>query len=520
MEEDRKYDFDLFVIGGGSGGISAATRAAKLGKKVAVADFVKPTPGGSAWGVGGTCVNVGCIPKKLMHYAALLGEARKDQEACGWGPAKEGPIDWEKMVDTVNNHVKSLNWGYRKLMNEASVKYYNSLATFVDAHTLELKDKKGKTERVTAENIIIAVGGRPNYLEVPGAREFCYTSDDLFWLKKAPGRTLVIGAGYIALECGGFLRGMGFDVDVLYREKILRAFDEDMAARVVTGMKEIGVKFLKGNATKFEKPGDKIITHLEVVEEPPEESHKGEDESQEALESMKIEEEKPKEPFVPKIIQKIEEYDTVLLAVSRHADTAGLNLKAAGVETVKSGKIPVNSHWQSSVPNIFALGDVTTISKELTPLASKEAVYLIEGLYSGNWRTIDYTTIATTVFTPLEYSACGLSEPDAIAKFGEAEIDVYHSSFAPLEWTYLESRPKNLCYCKIIVHISSRKVLGIHFVGPNAGEVMGGFAVVVRKGLTYEDMLDTIGIHPTTSEELLILEITKRENPDAEKKGC
>jgi len=199
------YDYDLFVIGGGSGGISAARHASGLGKKVALADFVPPTPQGVKWGLGGTFVNFGCIPKKMMHYAATLAEARKDQELSGWAPDMDAKHDWSKMVGQVQMHIKGLNWGYKSDMVKMKCKYFNSYATFVDAHTIKLDNGKGKVEQVTAEKIVIAVGGRPNYGGIPGDKEFGITSDDIFSLPKAPGNTLVIGASYIALECAGFL---------------------------------------------------------------------------------------------------------------------------------------------------------------------------------------------------------------------------------------------------------------------------------------------------------------------------
>ena len=226
MEVDsHNYDYDLFVIGGGSGGISAARHAAELGKKVAIADFVPPTPIGTKWGLGGTCVNVGCIPKKMMHYAALLSEARKDQELSGWTPDLKAAHNWETMVGSVQNHIRSLNWGYKTDLIKLKAKYYNSYASFVDPHTISLDNGKGKVEQVTADKIVIAVGGRPSYPGIPGDKEFGITSDDIFSLKKAPGKTLVVGASYVALECAGFLAAFGYDTTVMVRSILLRGFD-------------------------------------------------------------------------------------------------------------------------------------------------------------------------------------------------------------------------------------------------------------------------------------------------------
>jgi len=219
------YDYELFVIGGGSGGISAARHAAELGRKVAMADFVKPTPKGVTWGLGGTCVNVGCIPKKMMHYAALLAESRRDMAAQGWKVDEADKPDWSTMVSNVQKNIKSLNWGYKTDVIKLKIKYFNKYASFIDAHTIQLEDAKGNKETVTAENIVIATGGRPSYPGIPGDREFGITSDDLFSMTKPPGKTLVVGASYVALECSGFLTAMGFDTTVMVRSILLRGFD-------------------------------------------------------------------------------------------------------------------------------------------------------------------------------------------------------------------------------------------------------------------------------------------------------
>ena len=251
---DHPYDYDLFVIGGGSGGISAARWAANLGKKVALADFVKPSPAGTSWGLGGTCVNVGCIPKKLMHFAGILAESKVDQKLAGIPIAEEAEHQWTTMVANVQKHIKSLNWGYKADMISLKVKYFNSYATFKDAHTILLDN--GKTqETVTADKIIIATGGRPSYPGIPGDKEFGITSDDIFSKKTAPGKTLVVGASYVALECAGFLTALGYDTTVMVRSILLRGFDQDMANRIGAYMESHHTKFIKGGVpTKLEKP--------------------------------------------------------------------------------------------------------------------------------------------------------------------------------------------------------------------------------------------------------------------------
>lgn len=220
------------MIGGGSGGLACSKRAAQLGKSVAVCDFVKPTPLGTDWKLGGTCVNVGCIPKKLMHQAALLGEGLKDSESYGWEPTAR-KHDWTSMVQNVQDHIHSLNFGYRSELMENGVKYLNAYATFVDAHTVEAVDKKGKKTIITADQFVVATGGRPRYPDIPGAREFCVTSDDVFSMKTPPGKTLVVGASYVALECAGFIHGVGWETSVMMRSIPLRGFDQQMAMQAL-----------------------------------------------------------------------------------------------------------------------------------------------------------------------------------------------------------------------------------------------------------------------------------------------
>lgn len=481
----KKYDYDYFVIGGGSGGLSSAKKAASYGAKVGLADFVRPSPKGTTWGLGGTCVNVGCIPKKLMHFTSHLGEIRHDQKQAGWDVDITKPHNWSNMLSQVNGHIKSLNWGYKSELLKKEIDFFNAYATLKNEHIIMLKNENGEISEVTADKILIAVGGRPNYLNVEGSRELCITSDDIFWQKEAPGKTLVIGAGYIGLECGGFVKGLGNDVDVLYRSEVLRGFDQNVRDRLVNYMTDFGMNFVKGSPLGFFKKDGKVMAKLQLG-----------DVVEERL------------------------YDTVLLAIGRTPDTKSLNLDKIGVKLSPKGKLIVNEKWQTNIENIYAVGDINSHGLELTPVAIKEGKYLAEGLFTGNWQKINYSVVPTTVFTPLEYSFCGLTEEAAIKKYTKDKISIYHSAFKPLEWNMTWDHPSNACYSKIIILKEERTILGIHYLGPNAGEVMQGFAVVVRLGLKYEDVSDTIGIHPTTAEELVTFEFTKEENPDANKEGC
>jgi len=486
--------YDMVIIGGGSGGLACSKEAAKLGKKVAVLDYVKPTPIGTKWGLGGTCVNVGCIPKKLMHYACILGEHLDDAAQYGWKVQDGSKVhDWEKMVSAVQDHIGSLNWGYRTRLRTDGVKYINEFGSFVDANTLELTDKKGAKRQITADTFVVAVGGRPKYTGLPNEKELCISSDDLFSLAAPPGKTLVVGASYVALECAGFLTGLGYDATVMVRSILLRGFDQQMANLIGDYMERHGTKFVRGAVpTKYE-PGTSKKVKVTWTD-----GATGQEVS--------------------------DEYDTVLLAVGRDPCTPDLNLPSAGVEVDRSGKIIGVNGEQTTAKNIYAIGDVLHNPKvgavlELTPVAIKAGILLAKRLYGGSTHEMDYKTVPTTVFTPMEYGAVGLSEEEALAKLGDDGLEVYHTFYKPLEFT-VAHRGDNDCYMKVLIDRATDKILGMHVLGVHAGEIIQGFGLVVKMGGTKAQLDDLVGIHPTSAEEFTTLEVTKRSGAAAEKQGC
>jgi len=488
----HNFDYDIIVIGGGSGGLAASKEAAKLGKKVAVLDFVKPSPAGTTWGLGGTCVNVGCIPKKLMHQAALLGESVKDAKSFGWQVDKDQVShDWPAMVTEVQNHIGGLNWGYRVALREASVEYLNEYATFVDKNTITAVNKKGKETTRTAAQFILATGGRPKYPDIPGA-ELGISSDDLFSLPHNPGKTLLVGASYIALECAGFLRGVGVDATVMVRSILLRGFDQQMAGKIGEFMEEHGVNFIRECVpTKIEKIEDGSPAKLKVTAK----YNDG--------------------------TEFVDEFNTVIFAIGRDACTGNIGLDKVGVAlNPKNGKVIHDAAECTNVDNIFAIGDVLDDKPELTPVAIQAGKYLARRLAGVSNLLTDYVNVCTTVFTPLEYGCCGLAEEDAIAQHGEENIEVYHQNFWPLEWT-VAHRPENSCYLKLItLKTQNEKVIGFHYLGPNAGEVTQGFGIALKLGATKADFDNLIGIHPTTAENFTTVSITKRSGVDASATGC
>ncbi|XP_011494988.1 PREDICTED: thioredoxin reductase 2, mitochondrial-like isoform X2 [Ceratosolen solmsi marchali] len=485
----KQYMYDLVVLGGGSGGLAAAKQAAELGARVAVFDYVTPSPKGTKWGLGGTCVNVGCIPKKLMHQAALLGEAVHEAAAFGWviPDIKSVQINWEALSVAVQNHIKSVNWVTRVDLKNKKVEYINALGYFKDPHTIGGIMKNGEENVVTAKNILIAVGGRPKYPDIPGAIENGITSDDIFSLSQPPGKTLIVGAGYIGLECAGFLNGLGYNTTVMVRSIILRGFDQQMANIIAEEMEQRGVHFIYQAKPKLiKKEADGILVH-----------------------------------WVDKLgqVQK-DVYDTVLFAIGRRALTKDLKLENAGVICIPDDDKIDAVDEQTNVPHIYAVGDILHKKPELTPVAIHAGKLLSKRLFANSSETMDYTNIATTVFSPLEYGCVGLSEEQANIIYGEDNIEIYHAYYKPTEF-FIPQKDNSHCYLKVVtLRNNDQKVIGMHFIGPNAGEVIQGFATAIKSNLTFPILKSTVGIHPTSAEELIRVFITKRSKMDPKPQSC
>ncbi|HIL01708.1 MAG TPA: glutathione-disulfide reductase [Myxococcales bacterium] len=444
------YDYDLFVIGAGSGGVRASRLAASFGARVAVAEerFL-----------GGTCVNVGCIPKKLLVYAsAFRDELAEAEEGYGWSLDGVG-FDWSRLIENKNREIARLNGVYQSLLDGAGVESIEGRATVVGPHTVAVG---GRT--LSARHILVATGSRAfRPPEIEGI-EHAITSDEAFYLEALPERVLVVGGGYIAVEFAGIFAGMGADVCQLYRGPMfLRGFDDDLREHLAGEMRGRGID-LRFNSVpvKIELGTGSIRTTLN--------------------DGGQI------------------EANQVLCATGRHPNSEGLGLEEVGVKRAPSGAVMVDEYSKTSVPSIHAIGDVTD-RINLTPVAIHEAICLVNTLFNDRAMTPVHESVPAAVFSQPPLGTVGLTESEARARYGR--IDVYRSTFRALKQT-LTSSPTR-CLMKLVVDRASDRVVGLHMAGHEAGEIVQGFAVAVRAGLSKAQFDETIGIHPTLAEEFVTL---------------
>lgn len=442
------FDVDLFVIGAGSGGVRAARMAAGLGVRVAIAENRY---------LGGTCVNVGCVPKKLFVYASHFREDFEAAKGFGWSVA-ELQFDWSCLLAQKNQEIHRLQGVYQGLLNDSGVQVIEGQARLVDAHTVAIGERQ-----VHCERILIATGGWPWIPDIPG-KEFVVTSNEMFTLDKLPKRMLIVGGGYIAVEFAGIMHGLGVQTTLCYRgTKLLRGFDEDVRDFVAQEIQKKGIDIrLNAQINRIEKIDNVLLAHSDQ--------------------------------------DQLIEVDLVLYATGRKPNTASLGLESLGVVLGAGGAITVNEHYQTNIPSIYALGDVTD-RLNLTPVATAEAMALVNQLYTDRATTVDYDNIPTAVFSQPNVGTVGLTEDEARQRY--PDIDIYKSVFRPMKHTLSGLDEKTLM--KIVVNRSSDKVLGIHMVGPEAAEIIQGMAVAMRAGATKAVFDSTIGIHPTAAEEFVTM---------------
>ena len=445
-------DFDLFVIGGGSAGVRCARIAAGHGARTGIAEE-------RFW--GGTCVNVGCVPKKLLVQAGEYGGFADDAAGFGW-EIRKGPHDWAKLIAAKDAEIGRLNGIYRRLLEGAGARIFEARARFIDAHTVEVGES-----RVTAERIVIATGGHPTRPDIPGA-ELGIVSDDAFFLPRMPKSVAVIGSGYIAVEFAGIFAALGAKVDLVFRQPLpLRGFDSDLRQALAEALPRQGIGAHAGCSPRgLALDGRGRALTLSDGE------------------TLRA--------------------DLVFFATGRRPATDGLGLEAAGVARNAAGAVLVNEHLQTSQPHIFAMGDVTD-RLNLTPVATAEGHALADSLFGGRPRAVSLQNVPTAVFFTPPLATVGLTEEAAAAR---GPVDVYVSRFTPMRHTI--SRRARPSLLKLVVDQASQRVLGAHMMGEDAPEIMQGLAIALVMGASKADFDRTIGIHPTSAEEFVTMRVRTR----------
>jgi glutathione reductase (NADPH) len=443
--------FDFFVIGGGSGGVRAARMAAAAGARVALAEQAR---------LGGTCVNVGCIPKKLLVYAAAVRDEIEDAAGFGWSMG-EPSFSWPTLIANKDQEIARLNGVYRRLLDDAGVELFESRARFTAPHTIAIGDRS-----VEADHVLVATGGRAFRHEFPGW-ELAVTSDHMFQLPDRPERIVIVGGGYIAAEFAAITNGVGSAVTQLYRgELFLRGFDREIRLALADAMRARGIDLrFSTEVARLERAGGSLRATL--------------------LDGATI------------------DTDVVLIAVGRFPTTTDLGLELAGVAVDASGAIVIDQHCRSTVPHIFAIGDCAgrTRAMDLTPIAIAEAMAVVDTVFRGRPTAVDYTNVPTAVFSDPCLACVGPTEDQARALLGA--VDVYRSSFLPLKNTLSGRRQRTLM--KLLVDAATDRVVGAHMLGPEAAEIIQGLAIAITAGATKAQFDATIAIHPTAAEEFVTM---------------
>jgi len=449
------YDYDYFVIGAGSGGVRSARIAAGHGAKVGVAE---------AAALGGTCVNLGCIPKKLFAYASDYSGHFEDARGFGWDTSAKTPFNWPTLMANKDNEISRLNGIYKTLLENSGAEILHGYARFIDEHTLDIDE-----QTITADKILIAVGGRPRTPDFRGG-DLMATSDDVFHWPKQPKKVVIAGGGYIAVEFAHILRGLGAHVTLLYRGPLfLRGFDTDISGALAEEMTKQGIDLrFNCNVKSVERAGEDYIVYTQDGD---------------ALAC-----------------------DLPLAAIGRIPNIDDLGLDKAGVALADNGQIAINEHYQTSTPHIYALGDVAN-HNNLTPVAVQEGHVLADRLFNKQpKRSVNYDNIATAIFSHPPIGTVGLSEQEALDQ--GYKIDMYLSSFKPMKHQ-LTGRDERASV-KMIVDQATDRVLGCHMMGQDSPEIIQGFALAMNLGATKADFDRTMAIHPTSAEEFVLLR-TKRD---------
>ena len=463
------FDYDLFVIGAGSGGLAASKRAASYGAKVAIAERDL---------VGGTCVIRGCVPKKLMVYASKFSHFYEEALGYGWSEVAS-QFNWSQLIDALQNEVHRLSKLHISFLEKAGVDLIQGQASLIDAHTIAVDDRK-----ITADKILIAVGGHAIKPDLPGM-EHTITSREMFLLPEQPKRLVIVGAGYISVEFAGIMQGLGTQVtQLIRRDKPLRGFDEDIRTDVVAGMAQHGIEILANTAVQEVEKVDEgvkiVFTEKDKLEKGSTDEDKTEPDREDATTSMVA--------------------DQVLMAIGRASNLEGLGLDKAGV-AIENGAIAVDENSRTSQENIFAVGDCTD-RINLTPVAIAEGRAFADTEFGNNPRVMSHECVPSAVFSQPEAATVGLTEAEAREQLGDA-VKCYRARFRPLFHALTGAAEKTTV--KLVIDSNTDRVLGSHMVGDGAAEIIQGVAIALKMGATKQDFDNTVGIHPSTAEEFVTL---------------
>lgn len=446
----QEFEYDLFVIGAGSGGVRAARIAASYGSRVAIAEEYR---------VGGTCVIRGCVPKKILVYASRFSDQFENAAGFGWS-FSEPSFDWPSLIAAKDKEIARLEAAYGSTLAKFNVEVFAERATVSGPNEIVLASGR----KITAKYILIATGGRPNLdPNLPGI-EHVITSNEAFDLKTMPRRVVVAGGGYIAVEFASIFNGLGADVTLVYRgEKVLRGFDEDLRDGLTAAMTKRGIRIVTGQVfSKIEKSGGALAGHLTGGE--------------------------------------ILEADAIMFAIGRSPNSTGLGLEAAGVKLDGEGAVVVDAGSRTTVASIYAVGDVTN-RVNLTPVAIREGHAFADSVFGGKPKSVDYKMIPTAVFATPEIGTVGFSEHEARIQFGA--VDIYKGSFRPMK-SIIAGRDERMMM-KVIVEAASDRVVGVHLLGPDSAEIAQMAAIALRMGATKSDFDQTMALHPSAAEELVTL---------------
>ncbi|TVU27757.1 hypothetical protein EJB05_19257, partial [Eragrostis curvula] len=479
MADGEQYDYDLFVIGAGSGGVRGSRTAASFGAKVAICELPFH-PISSEWlgGHGGTCVIRGCVPKKILVYGASFRGEFDDSKNFGWEINGDINFNWKTLLENKTNEIVRLNGVYKRILSNAGVTMIEGAGSLIDAHTVEVTQENGSRQRYTAKHILIATGSRAKRINIPG-KELAITSDEALSLEELPKRAVILGGGYIAVEFASIWRGMGAEVDLFYRKDLpLRGFDDEMRTVVASNLEGRGIRLHPATSlSELSKTADgiKVVT----------------DKGEELI------------------------ADVVLFATGRTPNSQKLNLESVGVDVDEIGAIKVDDYSCTSVPNIWAVGDVTN-RINLTPVALMEATCFAKSVFGGQPTKPDHRDVPCAVFSIPPLSVVGLSEQEAVAE-AKSDVLVFTSSFNPMKNSISKRQEKTIM--KLIVDSETDKVLGASMCGPDAPEIIQGIAIALKCGATKATFDSTVGIHPSAAEEFVTMRtLTRRVSPASKPK--